>query len=208
MRLTVHEFVTLDGVMQGPGAPEEDPGGGFDRGGWIVPLFDDDTGQIVDEWFTRTGAVLLGRYTWNVMRPYWSSVTDPSNRVATVLNTFQKYVVTSSPLEPEWAPSTAITVDDVAGLKAQGGDGELQVHGSWQLAKTLHAAGLVDEYRLITFPVAVGKGKRLFDDDGPMSGFELLDTRRTAKGAVYSVLAPAAHGTGAFTVVDGKESAT
>ena len=206
MRLTVHEFVTLDGVMQGPGSPEEDPGGGFDRGGWIVPLFDDDTGAIVDEWFRRTAVVLLGRSTWDMMRAYWSQVTDPDNRVATVLNTFEKYVVTSSPLTPEWPGSTAITVDDVAKLKDRDGDGEIQVHGSWQLAQALHVAGLVDEWRLITFPVTVGKGKRLFDDAGPMSGFTLTDTRRTAKGSVYSVLGPAETGVGAFTVVDGKES--
>ena len=204
MKLTVHEFLTLDGVMQGPGGPDEDPSDGFTAGGWTVPLFDDETGAIVDTWFDRTEAVLLGRSTWEMMRPYWSQVTDPDNRVATVLNKYPKYVVTSSPLTPAWGDSREITVDEVAGLKQREG-GELQVHGSWKLAKTLHAAGLVDEYRLVVFPVTVGAGKRLFTDDAPATGFTLADSKTTPSGVVYSVLTPRSFGTGEFVVTEGKE---
>ena len=206
MQLTVHEFLTLDGVMQGPGGPDEDASGGFTAGGWGVPWFDDETGAIVDTWFARTEAVLLGRSTWEMMRPYWIQVTDPDNRVATVLNTFPKHVVTSSPLTPEWGDSRAITLDDVAKLKEQDG-GELQVHGSWKLANALHAAGLVDEYRLIVFPVTVGAGKRLFTDDAPATGFTLAETRATPSGAVYSVLTPAPFHTGEFIVTEGGSEA-
>jgi dihydrofolate reductase len=206
VKLTVHEFLTLDGVMQGPGGPDEDTSDGFTAGGWGVPWFDDETGAIVDTWFARTGAVLLGRTTWEMMRPYWTQVTEEGNRVATVLNTLTKHVVTSSPLTPPWGDSRAITLEDVAKLTEQDG-GELQVHGSWQLATALHGAGLVDEYRLIVFPVTVGAGKRLFDADAPPTGFTLVETRPTASGAVYSVLTPAPFATGEFVVTEGGSEA-
>ena len=203
MKLTVHEFLTLDGVLQSPGAPGEDVSGGFTGGGWIVPLFDHDTGAIVASWFTHTTAVLLGRTTWDIMRPYWSQIPDSD------MHRLPKHVVTSSPLTPQWNASTAVNGDlvaEVTRLKGQPGD-ELQVHGSGRLAASLHAAGLVDEYRLIVFPVTVGQGKRLFTGDAPMTGFTLVETRRTASGAVYSVLARSDASIGTFSVVEGKESA-
>jgi dihydrofolate reductase len=208
MKLTLHTFLTLDGVMQGPGGFEEDRSGGFDRGGWLVPHVDQDFGEIVDGWFTNAEATLLGRSTYAMMQAYWSQVTDPDNRVATVLNTFPKYVATSTPLEPEWGDSTVLSGDvikQVQELKDKPG-GELQVHGSCGLARSLHEAGLIDEYGLLTFPVVVGKGKRLFTDGGTPSDFTVNETRVTSTGVIYATLTPAPFSTGAVKVEDGKET--
>ncbi|MBI1377805.1 MAG: dihydrofolate reductase [Frankiales bacterium] len=207
MRITVHAFLTLDGVVQGPGAPDEDPSGGFTAGGWLVPYADDDMGEIVDGWFHGTDALLYGRTTYQIMAAFWPQVTDPDNLVARVLNEGTKYVVTSTLADADWGPTTILrSLDDVRRLREQDG-GELQVHGSAGLAASLHAAGLVDEYRLITFPVTVGAGKRLFPVDAPPRGFELLATRTTSTGAVYTALRPTAYaGAGSFGVVDGRET--
>lgn len=179
MRLTVHEFISLDGVVQGPGSPEEDPSDGFTAGGWAVPFVEDPGfGAVVDGWFTRAAALLFGRTTFELMRGFWPSVTtdDPTARA---LNSLPKYVVSGTLTEPGWAPTTVLAgdpVETVARLKAELGDGpgELQVHGCARLAATLHAAGLVDEYRLFTFPVTLGAGKRLFEPGAPPTGFRLL----------------------------------
>jgi dihydrofolate reductase len=208
MKLTLHTFLSLDGVMQGPGGFDEDRSGGFDRGGWLVPHVDQDFGEIVDGWFRNAEATLLGRTTYTMMQAYWSLVTDPDNRVATVLNTYPKYVATSTPLEPAWGNSTVLSGDvvkQVQELKNQPG-GELQVHGSCGLARSLHEAGLIDEYRLLTFPVVLGKGKRLFTDGGPTSGFTVNETRVTSAGVIYAVLTPAPFGIGRIGVEDGKET--
>jgi dihydrofolate reductase len=166
MELSVNTFVSLDGVMQGPGGVQEDPSNGFERGGWLVPH--SDAGQLdpVDGWFRQADAFLLGRTTFEMMRTYWSQVTDPDNLVATALNTWRKYVVsnTLSDADAAWGNTTVLrgdVVEQVRRLKEQPGR-ELQVHGSWRLARTLHDAGLVDTYRLLQFPVVVGEGKRLF----------------------------------------------
>ena len=179
MRLSVNVFLTADGVMQGPGGVDEDPSGGFDRGGWLVPYVDEDFGAIVDGWFARADAILLGRTTYDMMHPYWRQVTDPDNLVASKLNGLPKYVVSTTLTDPVWEHTTVISadvVDAVARLKASG-DGELQLHGSCGLAKTLQEAGLVDEYRLLVFPVLVGAGKRLFSDAAAASGLT-WSTRR------------------------------
>ena len=210
MRLTVHTFLTQDGVMQGPGGPEEDTSGGFTAGGWGVPYTDEVFGEIVSGWFERTEALLFGRTTFELMRGFWPEVTDPDDSVAAKLNGAPKYVVSGTLTDPGWEPTTVLTgdpVDAVTRLKAQPG-GELQVHGCARLAATLHAAGLVDEYRLITFPVTVGAGKRLFTPDAPPSGFRLLETRATSSGAVYTVLEPTPFTRGDITVEDGREVTT
>lgn len=103
MRLTAHTFCTLDGVMQGPGGAEEDPEGGFTAGGWLVPYAEKDMGEIVESWFARCTAVLLGRTTYAMMESYWSTVTDPDNGVATVLNHGRKYVVSTTMEHASWA---------------------------------------------------------------------------------------------------------
>jgi dihydrofolate reductase len=198
MKLTIHEFLTLDGVMQGPGGAEEDTSGGFERGGWLVPHVDQGFGEIVNDWFERTEAILLGRTTFELMRPYWKQFPDQDNPVAKALNGMPKYLVSSTVTDPDWGDTTVLSgdpVEEVRKLKAREG-GELQVHGSWQLASALHAAGLVDEYRLLRFPVTVGAGKRLFTDDAPATGFRLLESRTTGAGVVYARLEPTDFATG------------
>jgi dihydrofolate reductase len=211
MQLVVHEFLSLDGVMQGPGGIDEDRSNGFDRGGWIVPFAGDKgQGAVVDSWFARAEAFLLGRTTYEMMYSYWSQVTDPDNSVATALNNLPKHVVSSTLLDPKWNAATVLTgdlVQAVAGLKARDG-GELQVHGSWRLARSLHEAGLVDEYRLLIFPVCVGAGKRLFPDNGPPTGFTVVESRSVDSGTVYLALRPAPYERGGFEVVGGKEVLT
>jgi dihydrofolate reductase len=208
MKLVTHTFLTLDGVMQGPGGAGEDRSGGFGRGGWLVPFSDADMGAIAESWFARTEAILLGRNTYEMMRAYWSQVTDPANGVAARLNHGRKYVASNSLASADWGEVTVLRGDvigQVADLK-KGGRGELQVHGSARLAQALHAAGLIDEYRLLIFPVTVGVGKRLFTDDAPPLGYTLLESRTTRAGAVYQVLAPKAFEAGHVTVRGGKEA--
>ncbi len=208
MRLTVHAFLTLDGVMQSPGSPEEDPSDGFAHGGWAVPYVADETfGGIVSSWFERTDALLFGRRTFEIMAAFWPQITDAADPVARTLNAAPKYVVSSTLTDPTWGPATVVGGDPVAAvarLKEEPG-GELQVHGCARLAATLHAAGLVDEYRLIVFPVSVGSGRRLFAPDAPPSGFRLLESRPTPSGGVYSVLQPTAFSRGDISIEDGAE---
>jgi dihydrofolate reductase len=181
MLLSINTFVSLDGVMQGPGAPEEDPSNGFDRGGWVVPFVDELGGIVDDDWFANADAILLGRTTYQLMHPYWSQVTDSDDPVAAALNGLPKYVV-STTLTPEtatWDRTEVIAedvVDRIAELKQASGR-ELQVHGSWQLAQTLHSAGLIDIYRLLVFPVVIGAGKRLFDDSSRPVSFEVVSQK-------------------------------
>lgn len=209
MRLTVHEFISLDGVVQGPGGPDEDTAGGFTAGGWMVPFTtDDDFGAIVDGWFARTGAILYGRTTFELMRAFWPHVDPDDDPAAAALDGRPKYVVSRTLTEPGWDPTTVLTGDPVAevtALKAVPGDGELQVHGSARLAATLHAAGLVDEYRLVWAPVTLGAGKRLFETGAPPSGMELVESRTTSGGALYTVLRPAPFRRGDVVVEDGRE---
>ena len=207
MKLTVHTFVTLDGVMQGPGGADEDTSNGFDRGGWVVPHIDEDFGRIVDGWFAQVDEFLLGRTTYDMMQAFWSQITDPADRVAAALNTLPKHVVSTTLTDPTWQNTTVISTDvvgAVSALKDKPGR-ELQVHGSWQLVRTLHDAGLVDEYRLMVFPVVLGSGKRLFAEGAATSGFTLVDSDVTSAGVIYQVLRPAQFRTGGITIEDGKE---
>jgi dihydrofolate reductase len=210
MKLTVHTFLTLDGVMQGPGGADEDRSGGFGRGGWLVPLSDAGMGEIAESWFARADAILLGRSTYETMRVYWSQVTDPANGTAAKLNHGRKYVASNTLTDADWGDTTVLSGDviaQVAGLKKDGGEGELQVHGSARLAQSLHAAGLIDEYRLLVFPVTVGAGKRLFTDDAPAMGYTLLESRTLSTGVLYQALAPKAFRVGGLAVQDGQEVA-
>ena len=209
MELTVHEFLTTDGVMQGPGGADEDTSGGFTHGGWIVPFADEDFGAIVTGWFGRAEAILLGRTTYSMMYPYWSQVTDPDNLVAAKLNGLPKYVASSTLRDPAWHNTAELSGDVIAQVKQlkQRPGGELQVHGSCGLARSLHRAGLVDEYRLLVAPVTVGAGKRLFTEDAPAMGYTLADSRTTSRGAVYCALRPAQFEVGTVGVVEGRESA-
>ena len=171
MRLSINLFMTLNGVSQAPGGPEEDTRGGFADGGWIMSVFDEGSGQAVTRWYERCGAFLLGRRTYDIFASHWPQVTDPDDVVAHTINTAQKYVVTSSALGDVWADSSTRLGDDfldeIRRLKSVERDGELQVHGSIQLARTLHQAGLVDVYRFLIVPVTVGPGFGMFDEAGP-----------------------------------------
>lgn len=192
MKLTLTTFLSVDGVMQGPGGPTEDRSGGFDRGGWLVPHFDEDTGQFMVEVFDNVDAFLLGRRTYDIFAASWPKVTDPDDPIASRLNTLPKYVASKTLDSPTWHNTTIITGDlpaEVARLKEMPGR-ELQVHGSGTLARTLIENDLVDEFRLLTFPVIVGAGRRLFADEGVATGLRLIDSRTTGSGTVIQVYQP------------------
>ena len=192
MELTVTTFVTMDGVMQGPGGAEEDPSNGFDQGGWLPPFVDEDFGEIMDAWFAGADEFLLGRTTYELMFPYWSQVTDPDQVIAQKLNNLPKHIVSQTLRSPQWANSSVIDGDVVAAvkaLKAKPGR-ELQVHGSAQLVQTLNQHRLVDEYRLLVFPVVLGTGKRLFGDGTVPTAFKTVENRTTSTGVVALTLRP------------------
>src|SRR5918999_4916104 len=192
MRLTMTMFLSVDGVYQGPGGPDEDRSDGFDRGGWLVPHFDEATGQFMDEVFEKVDAFLLGRRTYEIFAASWPKATDPDDQVAKKLNTLPKYVVSSTLESADWQNSTIINGDvaaEVARLKEQAGR-ELQAHGSGALARSLLEKDLVDELRLLVFPVIVGAGRRLFPDAGVATGLRLVDSRTTGSGTAIHVYRP------------------
>ncbi|MFI5956847.1 dihydrofolate reductase family protein [Cryptosporangium sp. NPDC051539] len=204
MKLSVNIFLTLDGVMQGPGGPKEDTSGGFERGGWVVPHFDEAGGAFVSRYFEQAEAFLYGRLTYQIMAAHWPLVTDPADPVAGRLNTYPKYVVSSTLTDAEasWENSTVLRGDFLAAireLKQQPGK-ELQVHGCAQLARTLHEAGLIDVYRLMIFPVTVGDGKRLFSPGAPATGFRTVSAETTSTGVSLLTLEPVPFAAGDFTI--------
>lgn len=182
--LTLTSFVTLDGVHQAPGGPHEDPRGGFQQGGWTVPYWDEDFGRFIDEVFARVDAFLLGRRTYDIFASYWPKVTDPADPVASRLNALPKYVASASLEDPEWSGTTVLSGDlgtEVAALKERTAR-ELQVHGSGVLAQSLLALDLVDKVHLLTFPVVLGAGRRLFAEGAVPTAFRHTDGRTTAAG--------------------------
>jgi dihydrofolate reductase len=188
-KLVAGTFVTLDGVLQAPGGPDEDREGGFRHGGWLVPYFDDTFLEFMTEWTRSAGAFLLGRKTYDIFASSWPNATDPADVIATALNTRPKYVASRTPRELTWNPSTQLEGDvaaAVASLKAQDG-GEIQVHGSGNLLQTLLAHDLVDTLRIWQFPVVVGTGKRLFGEGTVPRRFRLVETRLNTTGAVLHV---------------------
>jgi dihydrofolate reductase len=192
MRLTMHTFLSLDGVMQAPGGPDEDRDGGFEHGGWTAPYADEASGATIVDWFTGADAFLLGRRTYQIFSGYWPRVTDPDNPIATKLNALPKYVASRTLASVDWQGSSLLGGDvatEVAKLKEQPGD-ELQVHGSGDLAQTLIANDLVDEYRLLYFPVHLGAGKRLFREDAPAAALRLTGSRTTSAGVVIATYEP------------------
>lgn len=193
MKLTTVTMVTVDGVMQGLGGPEENRGGGFQRGGWQGPLWDDEAGEALNRIYERADAFLFGRWTYDHFAPYWGSITDPNHRIAVALNSKPKYLASTTVTEPAWPETTVLGVDlatAVADLKAEPG-GELQVHGSGALIRRLLDTGLVDEIILFVCPVILGQGTRLFAETGPDVALDLVESRATPKGITIQVYRPA-----------------
>jgi dihydrofolate reductase len=183
-KLTITTFVTLDGVMQAPGAPQEDRSGAFDHGGWLPPHVDADFGAFMTEVFDRVDAFLLGRGTYEIFAGHWPRVTDPNDPIATRLNALPKHVVSRTLARAEWNNSSVVRdVAEIAGIKRRY-ERELQVHGSAGLVQSLVAHDLVDEMNVLTFPVILGKGKRLFEGGALPTAFELVRSRITGKGVV------------------------
>lgn len=193
--IAINMFLTLDGVAQGPGGPEEDQEGGFTYGGWTVSHFTDQLGEIIGPWHSGAGALLLGRKTYDIFAGFWPNVPDDAEdaEMAKILNETPKYVASRTLTSPEWQNSTVLDGDiptAVAELKKQD-LGELLVIGSLDLAQTLIRHNLVDEYRLLVYPVLLGAGKRLFADGTVPAALELGSTETTSAGATASVFRPA-----------------
>ena len=202
MRLTTMTQVTVDGVMQGNGAAsDEDRRGGFERGGWAMGVFDDDTLALINQTYQRADAFLFGRRTYELFAGYWgaekrarAALEDPDNhQITAALNTKPKYVASTTLTDPRWADTTVLSGDlaaAIGGLKAKPA-GELQVHGSGTLIRWLLANDLVDEMTLLTVPVVLGQGARLFPDTGPDIALDLVDARTDSKGVTIQVYRPA-----------------
>lgn len=196
--LAVITFLTLDGVMQAPMQPEEDLSGGFKHGGWAAPYFDEVMEQVNEVAMSTPVDLLFGRKTYELFAPHWPTVGD-DNPHARFLNNAVKFVATSTLDALEWKNSKPVTGDiaaEVAQLKQQEGP-LLQVHGSWQLIQTLLANDLIDEFRLWTFPVTVGAGKRLFGQEELPSRLKLVKSAATANGVVMGIYRRADEASGA-----------
>jgi dihydrofolate reductase len=206
MELTVQTFVTLDGVMQAPGGPEEDPSDGFIHGGWQAPFDDPAANDFVAELNGHASAFLLGRRTFDIFRGFWPDQTDPADPIAMAINSLPKYVASKSFVEADAAwrgkyPDTGrlVTGDVVASIRAlknEPGD-ELQIWGSGQLLQTLLQHQLVDRFRLMTFPVVLGSGRRLFNHGILPATMRPVDITVTGVGIVlgtYEPAGPAGHG--------------
>jgi dihydrofolate reductase len=193
MKLTTTTLVTVDGVMQGLGAPDEDPSGGFERGGWVEPYADGEGMMLIGEIYQRADAFLLGRRTYEIFAGSWGTWPDPGDSpIWTALNTRPKYAVSNSLSDPRWSNTTVLSGDIGAAireLRAEPGR-ELQVHGSGMLVRWLLEHDLVDELNLLIVPVVVGQGARLFPDSGPDIALELLGSRVTPSGVTIQVYRP------------------
>jgi dihydrofolate reductase len=192
MKLTTITNVSVDGVMQGLGGADEDRRGGFERGGWALPLFDDEGGAFVGQVYQRADAFLFGRRTYEIFAGYWGVMKDSDNPIASALNTRPKYVASTTLTDPQWADTTVLSDDVEAAigeLKAKPA-GELQVHGSGNLVRWLFDNQLVDEITLITYPVVVGQGTRLFPDTGRDAALDLIDSRAISSGVTIQVYRP------------------
>jgi dihydrofolate reductase len=181
-------------VMQGLGGADEDRSGGFSRGGWALPLFDNDNeaATFVDRVFQRADAFLFGRRTYEIFAGYWGVMADSDNAIAAALNARPKYVASTTLTDPQWADTTVLSGDVAAAVgELKGGPaGELQVHGSGNLIRWLLDNELVDEITLLTYPVVVGQGTRLFPDTGPDTALDLVDSRATPNGVTVHVYRP------------------
>jgi dihydrofolate reductase len=185
-KLVTSTFVTLDGIMQAPGGPEEDTSGGFTSGGWSVNYFDDMVGQAMGQIFAREPELLLGRKTYDIFAAYWPNAGDEPG--ADSLNNAKKYVVSRTLDRVDWNNSTLIKGDapqEIARLKTLDGP-ELQVHGSSNLIQTLLKHNLVDEMHVLIFPVVIGNGKRLFGEGTNPSDFRLVESKTSPSGVIVA----------------------
>jgi len=185
-KIAVLSFVTLDGVMQAPGGPDEDPSGNFKHGGWSVGYWDDVMGKVMSEQMGHPYDLLLGRKTYEIFAAYWPKARDVPG--ADGLNKARKYVVSKTPRKLDWNNSVLVTgniPEEIKKLKRQNGP-ELQVHGSSNLIQTLLKNDLVDEFRLKIYPVSIGHGKRLFGDGTMPAGFKLLESKSSTTGVIVA----------------------
>jgi dihydrofolate reductase len=193
-KVIVTEWMSLDGVVQAPGAADEDTTGGFLYGGWHLPYFDDLSQKWVVETLTAAGGFLLGRRTYEILAAYWPNASEEEQVVAEPLNTRPKYVASGTLTEPlEWQNSTVLqgnVAEAVAALKQEDG-GDLLVIGSSELVQTLIEHDLVDEFRVMIDPLVVGGGKRIFRDDGVLRPLRLVEHKVTTTGAIVATYAPA-----------------
>jgi dihydrofolate reductase len=192
-KLVVNEFMSLDGVVQAPGAADEDTSGGFEHGGWHMQHFDDVSQQWVLASIVEAGGFLLGRRTYEIFAAYWPTASEEEQVIAKPLNTKPKYVASRTRTELEWQNSTVLEGDvpqAVAALKREDG-GDLHTIGSTELVRTLIEHGLVDELRLMIDPVVLGGGKRMFHDDGALRPLRLVDGVVTSTGAILATYTPA-----------------
>jgi dihydrofolate reductase len=193
MKLTTVTNVSVDGVMQGLGGPDEDRRGGFERGGWALPLFDNEAATYLGQVYQCADAFLFGRRTYEIFAGSWGTgswgANQGNNPISVALNTRPKYVASTTLSDPQWADTTVLSGDVAAAigeLKAKPA-GELQVHGSGNLVHWLFDNQLVDEIILLTYPVVIGQGTRLFPDTGPDTALDLVDAQSTPKGVTIHV---------------------
>jgi dihydrofolate reductase len=196
MKLTTITHVSVDGVMQGLGGSDEDRRGGFERGGWAIPLFHGEAATFLDALFQRADAFLFGRRTYEIFAGSWGTgswgADQGNNPISVALNTRPKYVASTTLTDPQWADTTVLSGDVAAAvgeLKSKPG-GELQVHGSGALVRWLLDNHLIDEITLLTYPLVVGQGTRLFPATGPDTALELVDSRATPSGVTIQVYRP------------------
>jgi dihydrofolate reductase len=196
MKLTTITHVSVDGVMQGLGGPDEDRRGGFERGGWAIPLFDNEAATFLDQVFERADAFLFGRRTYEIFAGSWGTgswgANQGNNPISVALNTRPKYVASTTLTDPQWADTSVLSGDvavAIGELKAKPA-AELQVHGSGALTCWLLENELVDEVTLLTYPVVIGQGTRLFPATGPDTALELVDSQSTPSGVTIQVYRP------------------
>ncbi|HEY3378414.1 MAG TPA: dihydrofolate reductase family protein [Armatimonadota bacterium] len=192
-KVVVLSFITLDGVMQAPGGPEEDPSGGFTHGGWTVGYFDDFLGKVMGEQMRQPFALLLGRRTYEIFAAHWPYMDTQHDPVAAGINSAKKYVASRTLSHLDWSNAERIEGDVAAAvktLKTQDGP-EIQVHGSGNLIQTLLQHDLVDEFRLKIFPLTLGRGKRLFAEGAIPAAFQLREGAISPSGVIVATYARA-----------------
>jgi dihydrofolate reductase len=187
-KLIVLSFISLDGVMQAPGGPEEDPTGGFKHGGWVAGYFDDFLGKVMEKQISKPFDLLFGRKTYEIFAAHWPYLNGSKDPFAASINNAKKYVASKTLTKLNWSNSELVKGDvgnEVKKLKDQDGP-EIQVHGSGNLIQTLLKHNLVDELWLKIFPVTLGKGKRLFAEGTIPNGFKLLEGRISPSGVIIA----------------------